>query len=50
MTASEVKASSWGSPNDINKTTTENGVHEQWVYGNGRYIYLDDGVVTAIQE
>ena len=38
------------SPNSINKTTTENGVHEQWVYGNGRYIYLDDGVVTSIQE
>lgn len=34
----------------INKTTTEYGVHEQWVYGNGRYIYLDDGIVTAIQE
>lgn len=48
--ATDVKLSSWGSPNSINKTTTVNGVHEQWVYSNGRYIYLDDGVVTAIQE
>lgn len=50
MSETDVKLSSWGSPDSINKTTTENGVHEQWVYGNGRYIYLDDGVVTAIQE
>lgn len=50
MTSSEVRSSTWGIPNSINKTTTEYGVHEQWVYGNGRYIYLDNGVVTAIQE
>ena len=50
MSETDVKLSSWGSPDSINKTTTEYGVHEQWIYGNGRYIYLDDGVVTAIQE
>lgn len=50
MSETDVKLSSWGSPDEINKTTTGNGVHEQWVYGGGRYIYLDDGVVTAIQE
>jgi hypothetical protein len=26
------------------------GVHEQWVYGNGKYIYFDNGVVTTIQK
>ncbi len=46
----EVILSSWGSPNSKNKTTTEYGTSEQWVYDNGRYIYFDDGVVTAIQE
>lgn len=50
MSETDVKLSSWGSPDSINKTTTEYGVSEQWIYGNGRYIYLEDGVVTAIQE
>lgn len=50
MTAQEVRYSTWGSPKDINKTTTAYGVSEQWVYDGRRYIYLDDGVVTAIQE
>ncbi len=50
MTAEEVRQSSWGSPEDINKTTTASTVHEQWVYSNNQYIYLDDGVVTAIQD
>jgi len=50
MTASQVEDSTWGKPNDINKTTTQFGVNEQWVYSNDKYIYLEDGVVTAIQE
>lgn len=50
MTAKEVEASTWGKPKDINKTTYSWGVKEQWVYSNYRYIYLEDGVVTAIQE
>ena len=50
MTAEEVRNSSWGKPSDINKTTTAYGVHEQWVYSGNRYIYLDDGIVSAIQE
>lgn len=50
MAREELELSSWGKPDDINKTTTENGVHEQWVYSNNRYIYLDDGIVTAIQD
>lgn len=50
MTAEQVEASTWGKPNDINKTTTQYGVNEQWVYSNDKYIYLEDGVVTAIQE
>ncbi|MCR8659316.1 hypothetical protein [Paenibacillus endoradicis] len=49
MTAEKVLTSTWGKPTDINKTTTKNGVHEQWVYYD-RYVYLEDGIVTAIQE
>lgn len=50
MTADEVRKSTWGSPKEINRTTTAYGIHEQWVYSNYRYIYLDDGIVTAIQD
>lgn len=40
---------SWGEPEDINRTTGSYGVHEQWVYGNGRYLYFDNGKLTSIQ-
>lgn len=50
MTAEEVKQSKWGEPKKINKTTTKYGVDEQWVYPNYKYIYLEDGIVTSIQE
>lgn len=50
MTAEQARQSSWGSPEDINRTTTASTVHEQWVYSGNRYIYLDDGIVTAIQD
>ena len=50
MTAAEVRRSTWGEPYNINRTTTAYGVHEQWCYHNYKYIYLDDGIVTAIQD
>ncbi|WP_141680476.1 hypothetical protein [Bacillus sp. FJAT-26390] len=50
MSSDEVRSSSWGAPEDTKKTTTKYGVSEQWVYANGRYVYFDDGEVTAIQE
>ena len=43
----------WGSPNDINRTTTGGGTHEQWVFGNpiygANYVYFDNDTVTSIQ-
>lgn len=42
-------ADAWGSPSDINKTTGSFGVHEQWVYGLGSYVYFENGVITTIQ-
>lgn len=39
-----------GEPDSVNRTTTKYGVSEQWVYGNSRYVYLKDGIVTSIQE
>lgn len=50
MTAEEVKASTWGEPEDINKSTYSWGVKEQWCYSGYRYIYLEDGIVTSISE
>jgi len=47
MTADQV-IQSVGKPQSVNRTTTAAGVNEQWVYGGG-YVYLDNGIVTAVQ-
>lgn len=48
MTQHQVLESSWGKPIRINRTTTSNGTREQWIYKGG-YLYIQDGVVVAIQ-
>lgn len=50
MTKKEAENSTWGKPQKINRTTTVYGVSEQWVYSNYRYLYFDDGILTAIQD
>lgn len=53
MTSEEVENSTWGKPSDINKTTNKYGTSEQWVYkfwDKHRYIYIENGIVTTIQE
>lgn len=50
MTYDEVKASLWGEPIDINRTVTVYGSYEQWVYGNGQYLYFEDGILTSFQD
>lgn len=50
MTTDDVRNSTWGEPENINRTTTKYGVREQWVYPDYKYIYFDDGIVTAIQD
>ena len=47
--STEEATDSWGKPQDVNKTTTGSGSKEQWVYGNGNYLYFEDGVLTTIQ-
>lgn len=52
MNACEVKAA-FGMPTDIYRTSTADGATEQWVYGPGleaQYVYLTDGLVTAVQD
>lgn len=52
MTAAQA-ARAWGQPGRVNTTVTASGARQQWVYGSGRrgqhYVYLDDGVVSAVQ-
>lgn len=40
---------SWGNPNDINRTISSYGVHEQWCYDDA-YLYFEDGKLTTIQD
>jgi hypothetical protein len=48
MTARQVKAA-MGPPERINTTRYQGEIHEQWVYGRGLYVYLDNGTVTGMQ-
>lgn len=51
MSAYDVEYNStWGSPQDKNITETQYGSREQWVYGSGRYLYIEDDEVVAIQK
>ena len=51
MTMYEVEFdSSWGKPEKKNISTGSYGVHEQWVYGYGDYIYIENSIVTGIDE
>lgn len=49
MTPEDVRASSWGKPESVNRTTSTYGKREQWVYGSGSYLYFEDGILTTIQ-
>lgn len=40
----------WGRPQRINKTITEYGVHEQWVYSLSCYLYFENNKLVTIQK
>lgn len=46
----EMCVEAWGEPYNINRTVTRNSIHEQWVYGIGRYLYFEGNILTAIQD
>ena len=55
MSADAAINSSWGYPDDVNKTVNAYGVSEQWVYrglgySKGRYLYFKNGILTSMQE
>jgi hypothetical protein len=49
MTTKEVIATCWGRPHHVNRTENSNVISDQFVYGNGRYVYLENGVVRSVQ-
>ena len=49
MTQDRVLQSSWGKPESVNRTIYPSGTREQWVYGNGHYLYFENGILTSIQ-
>ena len=49
MSAQDALDSSWGKPQKVNRTTGAYGVHEQWVYGGGGYLYFENGILRTIQ-
>ena len=48
MTDDQCRAA-WGRPRDINRSTGTWGVHEQWCYGSGNYLYMENGILRSIQ-
>lgn len=49
MTAKQVEASCWGKPEHVNRRQTASAITDQYVYGDGRFVYLRNGIVTSIQ-
>lgn len=49
MSEQDVRDSSWGRPESINRTTNAYGTREQWVYGGRNYLYFENGRLTSIQ-
>lgn len=45
----EMALISLGSPNDNNRSVGSWGVHEQWVYNNGLYLYFENGKLKSYQ-
>ena len=51
MTKQQAKAA-WGEPYKINRTVTQSGIHEQWVYnqvGALSFLYFDNDILTSWQ-
>jgi hypothetical protein len=49
MSEEEVLASCWGKPRSRRRTGVEGLMRDQWSYGDGRYLYFDNGRLLAIE-
>ena len=56
MTTWEARESTWGTPDDINRTTNTMGTQEQWIYrgygmyGKTKYLFFNNGQLSSISE
>lgn len=47
--SAEMCRESWGVPDNINRSIGSWGTHEQWCYDWGGYLYMENGILTSIQ-
>jgi hypothetical protein len=45
-----IERTNMGKPEKINRTVGRWGVHEQWVYDDGSYLYFENGKLTSWQD
>jgi hypothetical protein len=50
MSEDEVLISCWGKPRNRRRIGVEGLMRDQWIYGDGRYLYFDNGHLVAIEE
>jgi hypothetical protein len=48
MNAAQVKATCWGPPQYVNTKIRKSGKYEQYVYGDNKFVYLRNGIVTSV--
>ena len=49
MTEEQVLASCWGKPKSRRSIGVEGLMRDQWVYGDGKFLYFDNGRLFAIE-
>jgi hypothetical protein len=49
MTEAEAEKTCWAKPVTINRVNVANHIREQHVYGGGRYLYFENGILVAIE-
>jgi hypothetical protein len=49
MSEQEALKTCWGRPKYRRRVGVEGLMRDEWVYGDGRYLYFDDGKILAIQ-
>jgi hypothetical protein len=48
MNAAQVAATCWGPPSYVNTKIRQSGKYEQYVYGDNKFVYLQNGIVTSV--
>jgi len=48
MKPAQVAATCWGRPTSVNTRIRKTGKYEQYVYGDNKFVYLRNGVVTSV--